>query len=206
MALLLISSISICTSEASPSPSPSPSLASSSEHAVELLHPPRIIIYYMHIRSGVNFLQLANATGTNRDGVAASHLSSITADLNGFAYPMTANESIASPSLGYVRGITIDTSIASSSASSASSSASSSSSSSAKEQLFNTIDYNDGSFNGTICQQGQIVFPPIAGTEIAVVGGTGAFRRVQGYSIPTLASLDPIIFRWEVHLFYPMSQ
>ncbi|MCO5551533.1 hypothetical protein L7F22_005037 [Adiantum nelumboides] len=70
----------------------------------------------------------------------------------------------------------------------------------------NVVHYEYGGVNGTFSQQGEAVFsrPP---WEYAVVGGTGDFRRVQGYNVGTIVSSSPtpsgsrhIVTYYEAHL------
>lgn len=63
-------------------------------------HPPSTIVCYLHIESNVNFVELANTSVS----------SGIDAVLRGIAVPTTTNSSNQSQSLGFVRGITVETS------------------------------------------------------------------------------------------------
>jgi hypothetical protein len=163
------------------------------------------IVCYLHIDRNVNFLQLAN---TSSNSGSASFIGS----LRGLVLPVTANESRGSASLGYARGLSFQTSPSgngdkNTGADNGTVSGSSwSSGAPAREQLLETIEYDDGTLKGNIALHGEMSFPPASTDRMPIVGGTHAFTCAQGFGIPSLVnspSSDSIVFRWELHLFYP---
>ncbi|KAI5073903.1 hypothetical protein GOP47_0011916, partial [Adiantum capillus-veneris] len=151
------------------------------------------IVFFIHIDVERNYVQLASG------GEGVEDIEGILVRLFGYATPITEGPSRQSHSLGFVRGLSLILSPSSDSPSS--------SVAPTKEHLLNTIEYDDGVVKGTIAQHGFIEFPPpyTEESELAVVGGTGDFHLVQGYSKPTLVSLDPIVICLNVHLLYPRA-
>ncbi|MCO5572116.1 hypothetical protein L7F22_025868 [Adiantum nelumboides] len=145
---------------------------------------------FIHVNVGSNAVELA------RGGAEPEDTEGIVAQLVALAAPITEGPSIQSKPLGFVRGLSLITSPASDSPFP--------NVAPSKENIFNTIDYDDGIVKGTIAQHGSIEFPPpfTESSELAIVGGTGDFRLVRGYSTPSLVSLSPVVIRLILHLFF----
>ena len=159
--------------------------------ANDVLKPSKIVCY-LHIDRNINFVQLANSTSATIGDIAFD------ASIRGLVLPVTHTKRRNSKLLGYARGLSFQTS-------STTNQSDNINVAPGREQLFETIEYDNGVVNGTISLHGQISFPPTSSDQIAIVGGTRSFLCTQGYGIPSLInspSSNSIIFRWELHLFY----
>ncbi|KAL3701150.1 hypothetical protein R1sor_019172 [Riccia sorocarpa] len=75
------------------------------------------------------------------------------------------------------------------------------------ERLFTAIFNNDsGLANSTLCFKGWDYFPDsvLGNTELAICGGTGKFRKAQGFSRISIARIDAVsaALKFDVFLFF----
>ena len=185
-------------------------LSSASSSSLVEKTPPSQIVLYLHIYRDINFVEFAS-TNTSAIVAGSNGLSYTPVDgiLRAIDVPVSMDPSPSSKLIGAAHGLAFEVfpgSIKSGSTGGMGSDASSVYPPS-RESLFETIEYDDGEFQGTIAIHGQMSFPPMPNDEVAVVGGTRSFRCVQGYGLPALvggSSTTPyVLFRWDLRLFYP---
>ncbi|MCO5594048.1 hypothetical protein L7F22_048069 [Adiantum nelumboides] len=145
-----------------------------------------VVTYYLQQEFGQTELLMVAAARPAVNGTATGFGLEIV-----YEFVMTSTADPASDVMGYVRGTAVVVN------------------NTAAATVFfasNVVHYEYGGVNGTFSQQGEAVFsrPP---WEYAVVGGTGDFRRVQGYNVGTFISSSPtpsgsrhIVTYYEAHL------
>lgn len=147
--------------------------------------PPSNIVFYLHIDQNTMITHLAANRSTESSGVRAI--------LQAIEYPMSRSAN-RDADIGTARGLALLVGAGRLEAVGRQG-----------EVLLATIDYDDGIFEGSINLQGHFAAAD-PDAEVAVVGGTHAFRRVQGYGNPSLISQSSLtVVRWELHLFYPTA-
>ncbi|KAH7427399.1 hypothetical protein KP509_10G042600 [Ceratopteris richardii] len=112
--------------------------------------------YYVQLESGkpgnARSAEPINTTFSNNFGQSAI-----------FAFNVTKSKSRTSKVLGFVRGYTVETSYAANTLT-------------LLEVEF--LEYDDGHYSGTLQYQGVVT---MEGSQLAIAGGTGSFRGLQGY-------------------------